>query len=147
MPGNLGNVSIVHDLVQLVRPIFAPQGHPTTSNPGRRNAVNHNYPFAKLTEDDQMKVAALEQELGQKYGREVILIAYEKPVRSSGAQMEVGQLAGDINKRGSTFGYSDPHGDRYPTLGMLMYDRIAEGEDIRFSDAEPPNRTNEKKKK
>lgn len=115
-----------------------------------------DYAFAALAEEDQMKLAALERELAQKYGREVILIAYEKSAESGastmealsgGARMEVGQMGVDSNQRGTTFGYGEAHGDHYPTLGMLMYDRIAEGEDIRFSDTEPPNRSTEQEKK
>jgi len=48
-------------------------------------------------------------------------------------------MGNEINKRGSTFGYSEAHGDHYPTLGMLMSGRLAEGEDLRFSDTEPPS--------
>lgn len=116
----------------------------------------NDYQFAALAEEDQQKLVALEHDLGQKYGREVILIAYEKPSESDAAtqgaspgatQMEVGRLGVDSNKRGPTFGYADAHGDHYPTLGLLMNERIAEGEDIRFSDAEPPNRDEKKKKK
>lgn len=115
----------------------------------------HDYAYATLAEEDRMKLAALEGELTRKYGREVILIAYEKPsesdasprtTRSDDLWMEVGQLGVDSNRRGTTFGYEEAHGDHYPTLGMLMYGRMADGEDIRFEDAEPPNRDAEPKK-
>lgn len=103
--------------------------------------MHSGYRFVDLSEEDQGRVQAMEQELGRKYNREVVLIAYEKPQEDGGsAQMEVGRLGVDSNQRGTTFGYADAHGDRHPTLGVLMNERIAEGEDIRFSDAEPPHR-------
>lgn len=103
--------------------------------------MDGNYRFANLSSDDRQRLKALEEELGANYPQGIVLIAYEKASQGGdSANMEVGTLGAGGSKRGTTFGYGDPHGDHFPTLGQLMFERSAEGEDIRFSDAEPPNR-------
>lgn len=102
--------------------------------------MDGEYSIAKLSAEDQQRVQALERELGEQYGRPVVLIAYEKLGRSGSAGMEVGAFPSGADARGSTFGFSESHGDHAPTLGSLKYGRIAEGEDLRLSDAEPPSR-------
>lgn len=84
------------------------------------------YRLARLHADDVARIHALEEELGQRYGRDIALVPYEKESRTPGsaetpgsAQMDVGRMGGDSIKRGATFAYSPPQTDQYPTLADI----------------------------
>lgn len=108
--------------------------------------MDANFRFADLSQEDLTRLKDMERELNQSYDNEIVLIAYEKSRPSAPSDHKrskrphVDPLGNDINKRGSTFGYADVHGDHYPTLAGLTADRLIEAEDLRFSDTEPPNR-------
>jgi len=79
------------------------------------------YRFADLSEEDRRRLNALEDDLARKYGRDVVIIAYEKDGSgAASARMEVGRLGVDSQERGTTFGYGDAHFDAYPTLADVM---------------------------
>lgn len=83
--------------------------------------MDGEYRFANLSEEDRRRLSALEDDLARKYGRDVVIIAYEKDRSGVGsARMEVGRLGVDSQERGTTFGYGDAHFDAYPTLADVM---------------------------
>lgn len=98
-----------------------------------------DYPFAQLHEDDVNDIQTMEQKLTGKYGKNIIVIAYEgagsgddeTPVEHDQQDTE------HLSQRGATFGFSDAHGDHHPTLASSTGRPLVDGEGLRFNDGEP----------
>lgn len=101
--------------------------------------MDSDYQFMNLSDDDLAQIRAFERDLADKYHRDIVLIAYEKPgekARQSPIDRE--KRGRNTPERGATFGVTHAHGDHHPTLASVMGKDLAGGEDLRFGDVEPP---------
>lgn len=103
--------------------------------------MDDGYQFVDLSGDDLEQIRTMERKLTDKYDREIVLIAYEKPGKHAHeSPIESGRPDDESPKRGPTFGFTDAQFDHHPTLASVMGQDLAGGEDLRFGDVEPPEK-------
>ncbi len=104
--------------------------------------MRDDYRLLDLAQGDLEKIQLLEQELAEKYGRPVVLMAYDAPDDAAddrqGAEAEAKNGGAPNGHRGATFGFTEPQGNHYPTLASVSGRDPVGAEELRRGDGQAP---------